>query len=56
MYDYFYNFYKKPFAFDLFNRDSEDGTPSPPSSDELLSNDSQVLLSNDGQELLSNEN
>lgn len=36
MYSYFYNFHNKPLANDLFNRDNEDGTPSPPESQERL--------------------
>lgn len=55
MFSYFFQFHKKPMAFELFSKDTEDGTPSPPTSEELLSNDLIILIGNDGQELLSND-
>lgn len=36
MYSYFYNFHKKPIGNDLFNRDNEDGTTSPPESEQRI--------------------
>jgi hypothetical protein len=52
MYKYFYNFHNKPLAFDLYSRDTEDGTPAPPDSQVLLDNDDQPLLDNNDEILI----
>lgn len=52
MFDFFYRFHNKPLGFNLFSRDTEDGTPSPPSSQTLLDNDSVTLLDNDNDTLI----
>lgn len=50
MFDFFYQFYKKPLGFDLFSRDTEDGTSSPPSSVERITEDSRVRITEAGIE------
>lgn len=49
MYNFFYNYYNKPFAWELFNRDAEDGTPSPPASVTRITEDSIIRITEDGQ-------
>lgn len=36
MYNYFYRFHNRPLGFDLFNRDTEDGTTAPPVSEQRI--------------------
>jgi hypothetical protein len=49
MYQYFYNFHKKPLGWNLFSRDAEDGTPSPPPSQQRITEDGQIRITEDGQ-------
>jgi hypothetical protein len=52
MYQFFSNFYNKPLGWGLFNRDTEDGTPSPPDSQVLLNNAGIVLVNNNDEILI----
>lgn len=52
MYNFFYSFHNKQLAHGLFNRDPEDGTPSPPESVDILTEDSQFILAEDGNHLI----
>ena len=54
MFDYFFNFYNKPLGWGLFNRDNEDGTPSPPESQFITDQAGEDLISQDGINLISN--
>jgi hypothetical protein len=40
MFNYFFRFYNKAVANDLFNRDAQDGTTSPPDSEQRITEDS----------------
>jgi hypothetical protein len=52
MFDFFYNFHNKPLGFDLYTRDSEDGTPPPITSVNLLTENGNNLLTENGIPLL----
>jgi hypothetical protein len=49
MFEYFFNFYKKPLGWNLFSRDAEDGTPSPPESETRITDDSVIRITDSGQ-------
>lgn len=48
MYEYFYNFYKRRLAQGLFNTDQQDGTPSPPASQERIDEESVERIDEPG--------
>lgn len=48
MSNYFYNFYNKAFGSDLFYRNNEDGTPSPPESVQMITEDGISMITEDG--------
>lgn len=50
MYNFFYRFFNKPLGYELFNRDPEDGTPSPPLSQERITENSIERIIEAGQE------
>jgi hypothetical protein len=41
MFRFFYRFHNKALGNDLFNRDTEDGTPSPPDSEQRITEDGE---------------
>jgi hypothetical protein len=49
MYGYFSRFYNKPLGWNLFSSDTEDGTPSPPESQVMITQDSINMDTEDGQ-------
>jgi len=53
MYDYFYNFYKRETADGLYRKYSVEGIPPiPPTSREIITEDSKFILSEDGHHLI----
>jgi hypothetical protein len=54
MFDFFYNFYKKPLGFNLYTRENEDGTPAPPESQLITSQAGEDLTSQTDEDLISN--
>lgn len=54
MYDFFYNFYKKPLAFDLFTRNNNGNAPPVPVSQEITSQTGEEMTDQTGIELISN--
>lgn len=48
MYDYFYSFHNKPFGFDLFSRETEDGTPPTPESQPRITDDGVTRITDSG--------
>jgi len=49
MYNYFYHFYRKRLADGLYSRAIEDVTPSPPSSQERITEDGIERITEDGE-------
>ena len=51
MFEVFYKFHNKPLAWNLFNRDTEDGTPLPPISKIRITEDGIIRITETGIEV-----
>jgi hypothetical protein len=50
MWNFFYSFHNKPLGFELFSKDVEDGTPSPHTSEERITDNGVIRMTDNGIE------